>query len=150
MSSGLRFRPENRFPEQNLPHRISLESDRNHTNSIAGLMMLSHRDSIDPMIASFQDDETRKVWEGERSRKLPPQIQPVARRKLRMLNNARRIEDLRVPPRKLSGVPEGNTPRSVEHPDQQSVARVFCLARRQLGTNRNLRLSLRALYGQTP
>ena len=49
------------------------------------------------MITSFQDDETRRVWEGEVSRKLPPQIQAVARRKLRMLNNARCLEDLRVP-----------------------------------------------------
>ena len=49
------------------------------------------------MMTSFQDDETRRVWEGEGSRKLPPQIQAVARRKLRMLNNARWLEDLRVP-----------------------------------------------------
>lgn len=61
-------------------------------------MLLSYCDSIGFMIASFQDDETRKVWEGERSRKLPLQIQAVARRKLRMLNNARSVADLRVPP----------------------------------------------------
>jgi proteic killer suppression protein len=50
------------------------------------------------MIRSFQDNESRKVWEGEFSRKLPQNIQVVARRKLRMLNNARTIEDLRIPP----------------------------------------------------
>lgn len=50
------------------------------------------------MIQSFYDNESRKVWEGEFSRKLPHDIQTVARRKLRMLNNARRIEDLRIPP----------------------------------------------------
>ena len=50
------------------------------------------------MISSFRDDETRKVWLGERSRRLPSDIQAVARRKLRMLNNARRLNDLRVPP----------------------------------------------------
>lgn len=63
------------------------------------------------MIVSFHDAETRKVWEGEFSRKLPGQIQAVARRKLRMLNNARRIDDLRIPPQnrleKLSGDREG-------------------------------------------
>jgi proteic killer suppression protein len=63
------------------------------------------------VIASFHDDETRKVWEGEFSRKLPNQIQAVARRKLRMLNNARRIDDLRIPPQnrleKLSGDRDG-------------------------------------------
>jgi toxin HigB-1 len=51
------------------------------------------------MIGSFRDDEARKVWEGIVSRKLPIQIQAVARRKLRMLNAAKRIEDLRSPPR---------------------------------------------------
>ncbi len=50
------------------------------------------------MIASFRDDETHKVWKGEFSRKLPEQIQPVARRKLRMLHNAGKLEDLRIPP----------------------------------------------------
>ncbi|MCX7109873.1 MAG: type II toxin-antitoxin system RelE/ParE family toxin [Proteobacteria bacterium] len=50
------------------------------------------------MITAFHDDETRKIWEGEFSKKLPAQIQAVARRKLRMVNNAKRIEDLRIPP----------------------------------------------------
>jgi len=35
---------------------------------------------------------------GERSRRLPSDIQGVARRKLRMLNNARTLDDLRIPP----------------------------------------------------
>lgn len=42
--------------------------------------------------------ETAKIWAGERSRKLPSDIQPVALRKLRMLNNAKMLEDLRIPP----------------------------------------------------
>ena len=50
------------------------------------------------MITDFHDDETSKVWLGEFSRRLPNQIQEVARRKLRMVNNAQRIEDLRIPP----------------------------------------------------
>lgn len=50
------------------------------------------------MIASFHDEETEKIWRGEFSRKLPQQIQAVARRKLRMLNNARTLDDLRSPP----------------------------------------------------
>ncbi|NCQ33495.1 type II toxin-antitoxin system RelE/ParE family toxin [bacterium] len=50
------------------------------------------------MIVSFADREAERIWAGERSRKLPPQIQGVARRKLRMLNNAANLEDLRVPP----------------------------------------------------
>jgi plasmid maintenance system killer protein len=39
------------------------------------------------MIASFHDNETLKIWKGEFSRRLPNQIQAIARRKLRMLNN---------------------------------------------------------------
>jgi toxin HigB-1 len=50
------------------------------------------------MIVSFRDDETATVWAGRVSRKLPPDIQAVALRKLRLLNNARQLQDLRVPP----------------------------------------------------
>ena len=50
------------------------------------------------MIKSFVCKETEKIWAGEVSRRLPRDIQEIARRKLRMLNNARVLEDLRVPP----------------------------------------------------
>lgn len=50
------------------------------------------------MIVSFHDEETRKIWQGAFSRKLPQQIQAVARRIPRMLNNARTLDDLRSPP----------------------------------------------------
>ncbi len=59
------------------------------------------------MIKSFKDDETHKIYVRERSRKLPPDIQQVALRKLRMINNAKSLADLRIPPanslEKLSG-----------------------------------------------
>ena len=50
------------------------------------------------MIRSFRGRDTELIWKGEVSRRLPQDIQPVARRKLRMLNNARILNDLRVPP----------------------------------------------------
>jgi proteic killer suppression protein len=50
------------------------------------------------MLVSFRDAETATIWEGRRSRRLPTDLQAVALRKLRLLNNARRLEDLRVPP----------------------------------------------------
>jgi len=50
------------------------------------------------MITGFKDRETEKIWEGNFSRKLPRDIQEVARRKLRMLNNAHSLDDLRIPP----------------------------------------------------
>jgi proteic killer suppression protein len=48
------------------------------------------------MIRSFER-ETELVWKGERSRKLPPDIQQTARRKLRAINRARKPHDLAVP-----------------------------------------------------
>lgn len=50
------------------------------------------------MIQSFADSETEKIWSGRRSTKLPGDIQSVALRKLRLLNQARVLQDLRVPP----------------------------------------------------
>jgi proteic killer suppression protein len=59
------------------------------------------------VIQSFGDKETEKVWNGIRSAKLPNDIQEIARRKLRMLNNSQNLNDLRIPPsnhlEKLSG-----------------------------------------------
>jgi len=50
------------------------------------------------MILSFGSKETEKVWNGERVRKWPIEIQTAGRRKLRMLNNSKNISDLRTPP----------------------------------------------------
>lgn len=59
------------------------------------------------MITSFGSKETEKIWKGIRSRKFPNEIQDIARRKLRMLNNSVDVSDLRIPPanrlEKLSG-----------------------------------------------
>jgi proteic killer suppression protein len=50
------------------------------------------------VIKSFRDKETEKVYLRERSAKLPNGIQQIALRKLRMINNAQNINDLRIPP----------------------------------------------------
>jgi len=59
------------------------------------------------MILSFGGKETEKIWEGERVKKIPLEIQEAGRRKLRMLNNSTNMTDLKVPPsnrlEKLSG-----------------------------------------------
>jgi len=59
------------------------------------------------VIKNFKDDETQKIYQRQRSRKLPADIQQTALRKLRMINNSVSINDLRVPPanrlEKLSG-----------------------------------------------
>jgi proteic killer suppression protein len=50
------------------------------------------------VILSFSDSEAEKIWVGQISKKLPHEIQIKARMKLRMLDAAIKIEDLRVPP----------------------------------------------------
>jgi proteic killer suppression protein len=50
------------------------------------------------MIKGFKDKEAERLFNREPSRKLPPEIQRIALRKLRMLNRAKTLDDLRVPP----------------------------------------------------
>lgn len=50
------------------------------------------------MILSFGTKETRKIWEGEKIKGWPSELQEIARRKLRMLNNSQNIADLMIPP----------------------------------------------------
>ena len=59
------------------------------------------------MIISFGSKDTEKVWNGERIKRIPLEIQQIGRRKLRMLNNSQNTKDLSIPPsnklEKLSG-----------------------------------------------
>jgi proteic killer suppression protein len=50
------------------------------------------------VIRSFRDRETQKVLERERSKRLPPEVQRRAHRKLLLLDAAEALDDLRVPP----------------------------------------------------
>jgi proteic killer suppression protein len=50
------------------------------------------------MIKSFGDKETEYMWKGNISRHFPKEIRIIARRKLRMLNNANSLIDLKIPP----------------------------------------------------
>jgi len=63
------------------------------------------------MIHDFQDNETRSILEGRVAKSLPSEIQNTARRKLRYLNEAVDIGDLRAPPgnrlEKLGGDRDG-------------------------------------------
>ena len=49
------------------------------------------------MIKRFGDKETEIIWKGNQSKRLPNDIQNVSRRKLRMINSAQDIHDLRIP-----------------------------------------------------
>jgi proteic killer suppression protein len=51
------------------------------------------------VLQSFADKETRKIWNEERSRRFPPDIQQRALIKLAMIRQAIDINDLRIPAR---------------------------------------------------
>ena len=51
-----------------------------------------------PMIRTFPDRETEKIFRGRLSRKLPADIQRTARRKLIYIDDAEDLNDLRAPP----------------------------------------------------
>lgn len=50
------------------------------------------------MIKTWASKETEKIWHGYFSRKFPQPIQPIVRRKLRMINSAQDTNDLLAPP----------------------------------------------------
>jgi toxin HigB-1 len=63
------------------------------------------------MIISFQDKETEKIWNQKYSKKMPNSIQRVGLRKLIIINRAKDLNDLNVPPgnklEKLTGDRQG-------------------------------------------
>jgi toxin HigB-1 len=60
------------------------------------------------MIRSFADRETERLFNRERVKKIPANIQRVALRKLRMLNRSVNLKDLRVPPANRLEALKGN------------------------------------------
>jgi proteic killer suppression protein len=66
------------------------------------------------VIVDFAHQEAERIWQGIPSRRLPPSIQGIARRKLRMLNNALTLNSTSQP----AGGPEGRSERAAQHPHQ--------------------------------
>ena len=60
------------------------------------------------MIATFGSKETEKIWRGEHVKGFAIELQEIARRKLRMLNNSQNISDLQIPPSNRSEKLKGN------------------------------------------
>ena len=50
------------------------------------------------MIKSFADRATEAIWHGGQTPELPPSLHHTALRKLRILNRAAELRDLRIPP----------------------------------------------------
>jgi proteic killer suppression protein len=60
------------------------------------------------MIKTFSDKQTAAIFEGLQVRKLPPEIQETARRKMKQIDAATKIENLRVPPGNRLELLKGN------------------------------------------
>ena len=79
------------------------------------------------MIQSFADETTRKVWDLERAPRLGADVQRAAHKRLQMLDVARTINDLRVPPdnrlEKLAGDRSGQD--SIRINDQYRICFVW-------------------------
>ncbi len=50
------------------------------------------------MIRSFRSKDAESIWLGIQIKRYPREIQNMARRKLRMMNNAAKLSDLLIPP----------------------------------------------------
>ena len=75
------------------------------------------------VIRGFRDAGTEKVFRRERSRRLPPNVQRRAHRKLLLLDAAGALQDLRIPPgnrlERLSGKRAGQ--HSIRINDQRRI-----------------------------
>jgi toxin HigB-1 len=83
---GSRRPEEGRFPAKNCNCTPTTLADINVARHYGGI------------IRSFACRETAAIWDEQRSRRLPADIQQRALNKLALLNRAARLEDLRVPP----------------------------------------------------
>jgi proteic killer suppression protein len=79
------------------------------------------------VIANFKDAEAKRLYETGKCRRIPPDIQRVALRKLKYMNNAADLNDLRMPPgnrlEALSGDREGQ--HSIRINDQYRICFVW-------------------------
>jgi proteic killer suppression protein len=82
------------------------------------------------VIQSFADEQTRKVWAREHVRHFGPDLQRMAQKKLRLLNAAETINDMRIPPgnrlEKLSG--DRNGQYSIRINDQYRICFIWTAA----------------------
>jgi len=71
------------------------------------------------VIQSFAEEQTRKVWDRQHVRQFGTDLQRAAQRKLRILNAADAINDLRIPPgnrlEKLTGNRNGQHSIRIRH-----------------------------------
>lgn len=79
------------------------------------------------MIVGFKSDQTKRIFNGLRSRQYPPAIQKIALRKLLLIDAATSVNDLRIPPgnrlEKLAGDRQGQ--HSIRINDQWRICFVW-------------------------
>jgi proteic killer suppression protein len=101
------------------------------------------------LIKSFKSKETARIFARLRSTRLPHDIQQISYRKLRMLNNAVTLADLRLPPanrlEKLSGDRSGQY--SIRINDQWRINEIV-LGKRRITADTALRLA--RYFGTSP
>lgn len=62
------------------------------------IALIPKNGNVFPVIQDFACKETEKIWNGDRSKKLPGDIQERGFLKLRQLHAAEILADLRIPP----------------------------------------------------
>jgi proteic killer suppression protein len=81
------------------------------------------------MIRSFKGRNTESIFSGKHVRGFPGDIQQRARRKLRMLDAAIDLEDLRTPPSNRLEKLKGGRIGQYRYSNQQPVANLFFMER---------------------
>jgi proteic killer suppression protein len=77
------------------------------------------------MIRAFADKRTQMVFAGENPKGFPSGILKVARRKLKIVDAAVELNDLRAPPGNQPEALSGDRKGSTFNTDQRPVARLF-------------------------
>jgi proteic killer suppression protein len=110
---GCRFRIGGLIPED----RILVNRDAGRADSkishggnceIQNLIRTAYHHIKTSMIRLFRCKDTQRIWQGQPSRKFPGDIQDRALRRLRQLDAATTLEDLRNPPGNRLEVLKGN------------------------------------------
>ncbi len=60
------------------------------------------------MILSFNDKDCEKIWNSEFTKRFPIEIQKKAKMKLELLNAAKKVEELKIPPSNRLHILQGN------------------------------------------
>jgi hypothetical protein len=82
------------------------------------------------VIKGFADKETRKLFGGFKSRAVPQDVRERAESKLAVLDAAKSLEDLKVPPGNRLEALRGDREGAALDKDQYAVPGVLCLGQR--------------------